>query len=421
VRDVLALGPDSELFDTAVPNFRARRQKGEGVSYGVVYRNNEGVLRRYTIGRHGAPWTPETARKEALRILGKVAGGHDPSAAKAAARKAETVSDLCDLYLADCEAGRLLTRRREPKKSSTLLTDTGRIERHIKPLLGAMKVASVSRDDIERFLHAVADGKTAGRTKSPKKHGLANVRGGRGAATRTTGLLGAIFAYAVRKRMRPDNPVHGVTRYADRKRERRLSNDEYAALGEALRTGLSIWPPAVAAVRFLVLTGWRLGEALELEWSHVDLDRRTATLPDTKTGRSIRPLSRKACDVLNALPHLSALVFPASRGSGRMTGFRKVWERIAKLGNLPADITPHVLRHSLASLAGDLGFSEPTIAALIGHRGRSVTSRYVHSADAVLLAAADAVANETASLVGDRGEQGSVLEFPSRDFRAAGS
>jgi hypothetical protein len=67
---------------------------------------------------------------------------------------------------------------------------------------------------------------------------------------------------------------------------------------------------------------------------------------------------------------------------------------------LPADITPHVLRHSFASLAADLGYNEPTIATLLGHKARSITSRYVHSADAVLLAAADAVANATMKLMG---------------------
>jgi hypothetical protein len=68
-----------------------------------------------------------------------------------------------------------------------------------------------------------------------------------------------------------------------------------------------------------------------------------------------------------------------------------MWLRIAKLGDLPADITPHVLRHSFASLAADLGYNEPTIASLLGHKTHSITSRYVHSADAVLLVAADAV------------------------------
>jgi integrase len=255
-------------------------------------------------------------------------------------------------------------------------------------------------------MHDVAAGKTAGRTKTAKKRGLAKVRGGRGAATRTVGLLGAIFAYAERHRMRPDNPVRGVIRFADGKRERRLSAAEYGALGSALRAAEAeqVWPSAVAAARFLALTGWRTGEALGLRWCDVDIDRRTATLPDTKTGRSMRPLSQAACKVLGSLPHFSSgdLVFPATRGAGKMTGFPKLWARMAKLGNLPTDVTPHVLRHSFASLAGDLGYSELTIAVLIGHKGQSITSRYVHSADAVLLAAADAVAGKTEELIGEK-------------------
>ena len=64
-------------------------------------------------------------------------------------------------------------------------------------------------------------------------------------------------------------------------------------------------------------------------------------------------------------------------------------------------MTPHVLRHSFASLASDLGYSEPTIAALIGHKGQTMTSRYVHAADAVLLAAADAIAAHTLKSMGE--------------------
>ena len=145
--------------------------------------------------------------------------------------------------------------------------------------------------------------------------------------------------------------------------------------------------------------------------SEIDLARRTATLSDTKTGKSIRPLSRAACDVLRSLSRDGELVFAASRGDGRMTGFPKLWARIAKFGDLPADVTPHVLRHSFASLASDLGYSEPTIAALVGHKGRSITSRYVHSADAVLLAAADAVADRSADLMGDARTPGVVVEL----------
>jgi hypothetical protein len=152
---------------------------------------------------------------------------------------------LCDLYIGDAEAGRLLTRRKAAKKASTLATDRGRIERHIKPQLGRVAVAAVTREDVERFTYAVAEGETAARIKT-KKRGLARVRGGQGTASRTVGLLGAIFTYAVRHRMCRDNPVHGITRFADGRREHRLSEDEYAALGAALRQGEveGIWPAA---------------------------------------------------------------------------------------------------------------------------------------------------------------------------------
>jgi integrase len=407
LREVRALRPGEIIWDGgpgAVAGFCARRQRGPAVTYYVKYRTANGRQRWQVIARHGV-LTPDEARDKAKAIIGEVVGGADPAAEKRTTRKAKTVAELCDLYLADAEAGRLLTRRKVAKKASTLATDKGRIERHIKPQLGSMAVAAVMREDVERFMHAVAEGETAARIKT-KKRGLARVRGGKGTASRTVGLLGAIFGYAVRHRMRPDNPVHGVMRFADGRRERRLSDDEYAALGKALRNAElsgTIWPAAIAAARFLTLTGWRSGEALALRWEDIDLARRTARLPDTKTGFSVRPLSHAACDVLSTFPKIGGveLAFPATRGTGLMIGFPKLWARVASLGKLPTDVTPHVLRHSFASLAGDLGYSEPTIAALVGHKGQTITSRYVHAADAVLLAAADAVANRTAELMGD--------------------
>jgi len=413
LREVRALGPDEIVWDAAVAGFGARRQKGLAISYFVKYRTTGGRQRWQVIGRHGV-LTPDEARDKARAILGNVVDGADPASEKMAARKAMTVFELCDLYLADAEAGRLLTRRRGAKKASTLLTDRGRITRHIKPLLGRLAVVAVDRADIERFMHAVAEGKTAGRIKTGR-YGLARVKGGKGTATRTVGLLGAIFTYAARQGLRTDNPVHGVVRYADGRRERRLSDDEYAVLGAALRQGEAegIWPAAIAMARFLALAGWRSGEAQALRWSELDLARRTATLADSKTGRSVRPLSHAACDLLRTMCNFggSERVFPATRGDGPMVGFKKFWPKIAKLGELPVDVTPHVLRHSFASLAGDLGYSEPTIAALVGHKGHSVTSRYMHVADAVLLAAADAVASRTVELMGEHKSEAAVVSL----------
>jgi integrase len=99
----------------------------------------------------------------------------------------------------------------------------------------------------------------------------------------------------------------------------------------------------------------------------------SARLADTKTGASLRRLSEAACNVIQSRPRIGDIVFASRSGQMPIIGYRKMWLRIAKLGDLPADITPHVLRHSFASLAADLRYSEPTIASLLGH---SALKRY---------------------------------------------
>jgi hypothetical protein len=117
--------PISSAGPGSVVGFGARRQSGSTISYILVYRTQDGRQRNYTIGKHGSPWSPDTARQEARRVLGEVARGVDPLADKIARRKAITVAELCRQYLADVEAGRLLTRRKIAKKESTLISDRG--------------------------------------------------------------------------------------------------------------------------------------------------------------------------------------------------------------------------------------------------------------------------------------------------------
>jgi hypothetical protein len=272
-RDVVALVPGEIVWDAAVSGFGARRQTSAAVTYILKYRTGDGRQRWHTIGRHGAPWTPDSARKQATMLLGSIARGSDPSAEKAVKLKSMTVADLCNQYVKDVEAGRVLSKNRAPKKASTLAVDKGRINRHIIPLLGKLPVSSIKRIDVERFLHDVSEGRTACTVKSGKNRGLARVSGGKTAANRAVGLLGGIFTYAVKEGLRPDNPTNGVTIFADRKLDRRLSTNEYKAFGAAVDRAAfeGMWPPAAAVARFLLVTGWRRNEATELLWNEVDL------------------------------------------------------------------------------------------------------------------------------------------------------
>jgi integrase len=232
-------------------------------------------------------------------------------------------------------------------------------------------------------------------------------------------LLGAIFSYAIRSGLRADNPVAGIIRFADGRRDRRLSDAEYKQLNDGIVSSTGVWPYAVAAARFMVLTGWRSGEVLNLRWADLDLQRHVARLADTKTGASLRPLSRTVVHELQKLMggSTSDLVFPSTREGVVMSGFSSLFERIVRVGGLPSDVTPHVLRHSFASVAADLGFSELTIAALIGHRGSSITSRYTHHADAVLLKAANDVADRIVGLMS--GNNSTATENIVRLFQRA--
>jgi integrase len=365
-------------------------------SYFVDYRNADGVRRRMTLGRHGS-LTADEARKLAIQALAGKDKGEDPALDRKTRRSAQkTVAELCEDYLSAAEKGLILGKKARAKKTSTLATDRGRIKRHIIPLLGKKAVKDVGRADIIRFIEDVTAGKTAVVEKTDKLRGKAVVEGGRGTAARTAGLLGGILTYAVDKGIIDRSPAEGVKKPAYSKRQRRLMPDEFEKLGAALRLAESdgeCWQ-GIAGIRLLALTGCRLQEISKLQWTEVQPSSGCIQLKDSKEGASVRPAGKAAFDALECLERRKGneYVLPAIRAAkGHYGGIDGAIERIMERAGLPG-VTAHTLRHSFASVAGDLGFSEPTIGAMLGQASGTVTRQYIHHLDSVLIAAADKVA-----------------------------
>jgi integrase len=249
------------LWDSDAKGLCARRQFSDIITYSVIYRTRDGRQRWLKLGHHG-DWTPTQARAKAHHIRFAADNGEDPAAEKHALRSGATMSELMDDYVADMDAHKL-----NGKAASTKRADKSRVEKHLKPKLGKIRVTAITQFQIENFMNECSQG----------------------SAKRLIQLLGAIFSFAIKKGLRSDNPCKGIVKPKDVRKTRRLSEVEYSQLQKAI-DGVS--NPMFANVFLtLALTGWRSGEVKNLRWAELDLPRQIATLNETKSGRSIRPLS----------------------------------------------------------------------------------------------------------------------------------
>jgi integrase len=353
---VKALQPGDVVQDSELKGFGVRRQR-DVASY-FVRKRVKGQLRRITIGRHGSPWTPETARKRAASLLQEIAAGDDPVAKRRAERmRGRPFDELADEFLSN--HGMVV-------KPTTYAVYESIVRKQLKPYFKTRAMDSLTKADVIKFHTAHAN--------QPRT------------ANHAVSVLSKMFAWAMdtERLEKRENPCGGIKRYREVKRQRFLSLAELKALGEAMQSmeeegtlGLYV----AAAVRMLLLTGARLREILTLQWEYVDLERGLLLLPDSKTGEKVITLNSQAVTLLKALPRLekNPYVLPGQRTGQHLVNIRLPWLEICKKAKV-RNVRIHDLRHSFASVAGASGGTLPLIGKLLGHHQAQTTSRYVHLA-----------------------------------------
>lgn len=412
VVDSLPVGAErAYVFDAELPGFGIAVMPTGIRTFFAQYRTpggRRGQKRRVKIGRYGQ-LTVEEARAAARRLLADVVHGADPAAILRSKKTNATVRELGVDYLA------YVADHRRPSTAK----EYGRMwERHILPEFGPMLVESVTTAQISALHRRMR--------KTPY---LAN---------RVLALAGSFFAYSERQGVRPrhSNPTQDVEPYREQSRERFLTPAEVGRLGSALaqaeKVGLPPAPTrrrkpatgpkakhrpksagkpvpanpfAVAAIRFLLLTGFREKEALSLRWTDVDLSRRVAVLPETKTGKSVRRIGAAATELLDSLPRIkgSPYVFPGAKKGEHLVEINRVWYAVRLAANLE-DVRLHDLRHSFASAIASAGGSLLMISNLLGHKLTSTTAKYAHLLSDPIQSTADATAEHLASLLDDSGK-----------------
>lgn len=415
---------DYFVWDTETKGFGLKVTPASSKVYLFQYRQpGRKTPIRITIGKHGDPWTADGARVEAEKMRGDVKKGIDPKAQKKKAiedaKSAITVSELCDLYL-EAAPTLILPKKKRPKKASSLLIDKSNIERHIKPLIGELSIKSVTQDDVEQLQVDIAAGKTAGDFKTGPR-GRAIVKGGPGIAARSVKVLGSVYSYAIKKKLLSESPVRGVEVIGLESRNRFLSAEELARLGDALikakKEGVN--PFAIAAIRLLMLTGARKSEILTLRWDWVDIETKALRLPDSKTGVKSIPLAAPALELLTSLPRIDDSPFVIPGGNGHLVGLTKVWYKIRAIAKLD-DVRIHDLRHSFASVAVAGGDSLYLVGKVLGHKQSKTTEIYAHLQDDPLRAVADRAANKIVAAMTPEDSRvrekkvGKVVKMPNR-------
>lgn len=401
------------LWDDALAGFGVAAFPTGRKVYVAQYRK-DGRSRRVAIGEHGR-LTPDEARSQAKTILGAVEKGADPIAERRAAREVRTFGDVAREFL-----GLHVAVKRKGRTGAEYKLI---LEKHVLPSIGSKRILDVRRADVARLHSRLADRPYA--------------------ANRALALVSVIWNWAARRdeAALADNPAKGIERYPEQGRERFLTTDELTRLGAALAEGesaglpyevdetkpkakhapkaesrrIKLDPFAAAAIRLLVLTGARLREILDAQWSHVDFERGVMFLPDSKTGRKPIYLNAAAQAVLAGVPRIAGnphIIAGAKDGAPR-ADLKKPWAAVCRAAGLRG-VRLHDLRHSFASFGAGASLGLPIIGKLLGHTQAATTQRYAHLDADPVRRAADAIgATIAAAMAGKRSAQVVRLKKPA--------
>ena len=309
------------IHDETLRGFMLRVQPGGSRSWALRFRR-DGKPRRVTLGQVGRV-TADQARAAALALLAREKGGGRSIPPPASG---PTLARFATEYV----------ERRSPAwKPSTHKATMSYLHQSILPALGTLRVDAVTRADVARWFYEYG-------RRTP------------GGANRAHDILRDMFSRAIVWGHRPEaagNPCAGITRYRRPQRGRLLGEDDLSRLGAVLRLLAYDWPVEVAAVRLILLTGCRSGEARRLRWRDVKHDR--VVLHESKTGPRHVLLGEAARELLNRLSKTRSgeWVFPGPSGGEPLNRNRLLyfWNRARDEAGIVADARLHDLRHSCAS------------------------------------------------------------------------
>ena len=351
--DALKTGNRDTLFwDRDLAGFGVRVHATGRKSY-VAQSRGPGGIKRVTLGRHGEI-SCEEARKQAALVIDRIKRGEEPLPKPPEAEP--TLGTIAERFM------RVYVERR--LKPLTVVGYRTILDKHILPALGGMVLGRIGRAEVIAFHHRLRD--------IPSR------------ANTSLHVLSRIFSLAETWDLVPPgrNPCRRLSLYKTRPRERFLTTEEYRRLGRVLKDAVtegSVWPPAITAIRLLMLTGCRRNEILNLRWDDVDRTARVLRLKDAKAGPRMVPLTnpvRRILDEESRQPDGPWVIIGQKPGRN-LTNLHYYWRPIRERAGLD-DVRIHDLRHSYASRALALGESLYTIGKLLGHATVTTTARYTH-------------------------------------------